>query len=61
MKMWHLIKNEGDEIALEAVVWQDNLALKDYTDDGYRIVGVYDVKLLEGQEMLPTDFQGERQ
>jgi len=57
-KMRHLVKREYGKVIEEAILfYEDELALKDFLDDDYQIVGVFEIKLLEGEDILPSIAQ----
>lgn len=51
IKMWHVVKES--EGMTEAVIFDDELTLKDFLADGYTIKGEYLVTLVKGKELLP--------
>lgn len=53
--MWYVEKPVKDTIA-KAVVFNGE-DLKDYLDNGYKVTGKYEIKLIEGDDYLPEAIE----
>jgi hypothetical protein len=64
MKMWHLIKAYPGQMAEEMLIFEDEETVRQLTGPHagrYSIMGVFDVRLIEGEEYLPHNLWGERE